>query len=114
MLCKNMRDGYCEKGYVQCKVEDEEFNSQIDCPYNGDTQKCLDSLIEENKGGRLWKHLVEGKYVYQVQFGSENLFQKAREAETKLWQNGLIDKETLHSRTGDPSKHKSVRNEAEE
>jgi len=113
MICKNMRDGYCEKGYIQCKVEDVEFDSQIDCPYNGDTQKCLDNLIEDNKEGRLWKHLVEGQYLFQVQFGSENIVQKAIEAETKLWQEGLIDHKTLQRRTGGPPKHTCIRNEAE-
>jgi hypothetical protein len=37
----------------------------MDCPFNGDTQRCLDYLITANEVGTLWKRVIVEQIFWQ-------------------------------------------------
>jgi hypothetical protein len=67
--CKNlqMRENEIDRGCQAAEVigilegTTEEIFDLRKCPYDGDTQRCLDDLIELNEQGILWQEIPHGK-----------------------------------------------------
>ena len=64
--CENLgEDDYCEKARKTYDYDGAAVQCGLGCPYDGDAQKCLDTLKSYRKGGISWEKFAATKMKEQ-------------------------------------------------